>query len=60
MAKNEILDPLGPTCVSYGYFIQYFVCKCNFREISMIKMVILDQSKPISLHLKIKKLKIKK
>ena len=30
-------------------FHPYFVCKCSFREISMIKMVILDQSKPILL-----------
>ena len=30
-------------------FHPYFVCKCSFREISMIKIVILDQSKPISL-----------
>ena len=33
MAKNKILDFLDPTCVSYGYFIQYFACKCSFREI---------------------------
>ena len=55
MAKNGILDFSGPTCVSYGYFIHYFVCKCSFREIAMIKMGILDQTKPISLVLKIKK-----
>ena len=35
-----------------------FLCKSSFRVISMIKIVILDQSKPISLYLKIKKLKI--
>ena len=35
-------------------FRPYFVCKSSFRVISMIKMVILDQSKPISLLLKIK------
>ena len=56
MAKNEILDFSGPTCVSYRYFIQYFVCKCSFRKISMMKMVILDQSKPKSLYLKILKI----
>ena len=56
MAKNEILDFSGPTSVSYGNFIQYFVCKCSFREISMIKMVIWDQSKK----LKIQKSKIHK
>ena len=60
MAKNEVLGFSGPTCVSWGYFIQYFVCKCSFREISMITMVILDQSKPLSLYLKIKKSKIQK
>ena len=32
----------------------YFVSKTSFREISMIKMVILDQSKPILLISKIK------
>ena len=36
-----------------GLFHPYFVCKSSFREISMIKIVILDQSKPISLILKI-------
>ena len=30
-------------------FHPYFVRKCRFREISMIKIVILDKSKPISL-----------
>ena len=28
-------------------FHPYFACKCGFREISMIKIVILDQNKPI-------------
>ena len=60
MAKNEILDFSGSTCVIWGYFIQYFICKCSFREISMRKNVILDQSKPISLYFKIKKFKIQK
>ena len=36
-----------PNLHELGLFLQYFVCKCSFREISMIKMVILDQSKPI-------------
>ena len=36
-----------------GLFHLYFVCKCGFREISMIKIVIWDQSKQISLILKI-------
>ena len=60
MAKNEIFDFSGPTCVSYGYFIKYFVWKYSFREIAMIKIVIWDQSKPISLILKNKKFKIQK
>ena len=34
------------------------VCKSSFRVISMIKIVILDQSKPISVILKNKKYKI--
>ena len=42
-----------------GLFHPYFVCKCSFREISIIKMLILDQGKPISLILKIEKFKIK-
>ena len=37
-----------------GLFLPYFVCKSSFRVILMIKMVILDQCKPISLILKIK------
>ena len=53
MAKNEVLDFSGPTCLSSGYFIHILYV------ISMIKMVILYQSKPISLYLKIKKLKFK-
>ena len=32
-----------------GLFHPYFVSKSSFRVISMIKIVILDQSKPISL-----------
>ena len=35
-----------------GLFHLYFVCKSSFRVISMIKMVILEQSEPISLILK--------
>ena len=45
---------LRPNLPQLGLFHPYFVCKYSFREISMIKMVILDQSKPISLILKIK------
>ena len=48
-----------PNLHESGLFHPYFVCKCSFREISMIK-IIFDQSKPISLYLKIKKLKIEK
>ena len=44
---------------SFGLF-RPNLSQCSFREISMIKMVILDQNKPIWLILKIKKLKIKK
>ena len=43
-----------PNLRDLGLFHPYFVCKCSFREISMIKMVILHQNKPISLILKIK------
>ena len=57
-AKSEILDFSGPTCKSQSYFIQCFVCKCSFREISIIKMIILDQSKPILLIFNNKKSKI--
>ena len=40
-----------------GLFHSYFLCKCSFREISMIKMVILDQSKPILLIFENRKIK---
>ena len=43
-----------------GLFHPYFVCESSFTVSSMIKMVILDQIKPISLYLKIKKLEIQK
>ena len=36
----------------------YFVCKCSFREISMTKKVILDQSKPIFENKKFKNKKL--
>ena len=49
-----------PNLPQSGLFHPYFLCKSSFRVISMIKMVIWDQSKPISLYLKMKKLKIKK
>ena len=47
-----------PNLRELGLFHPYFVCKCSFREISMIKMFILDQNKPIWLLLNIKKSKI--
>ena len=47
-----------PNLRELGLFHPYFVCKCSFRKISLIKMVILDQSKPISLILKIEKSEI--
>ena len=43
---------------SVGLFHPYFICKSSFIIISMIKNVILDQSKPISLILKNKNSKI--
>ena len=43
-----------PNLPQLGLFRPYFVCESSFRVISMRKMVILDQSKPISLLLKIK------
>ena len=49
-----------PNLRELGLFHIYFVCKYSFREISVIKMVILDQSKPISLYLKIKNSKTEK
>ena len=55
------MDFSGPTCRSYSYFIRIFYVKVVFLVISMIKIVILDQSKPIlPLYLKIKKSKIQK
>ena len=42
-----------------GLFHPYFVCKCCFKKISMIKIVILNQSKSISLILKIENRKFK-
>ena len=41
-----------------GLFHPYFVCKSSFRVISMIKMVILDRSKPILLIFEEKKKKM--
>ena len=47
MSKNWTLNLSGPNLPQLGLFHPDFVCKSSFRVISMIKMVILDQSKPI-------------
>ena len=60
MSKKWSYRFFRPNLPQLGLFHPYFVCKCSFRVISMIKIVILDQSKPISLYFKIKKLKIQK
>ena len=54
MAKKWSFGHFRPNLPQLGLFHRYFLCKSNFRVISMIKIVILDQSKPISLYLKIK------
>ena len=51
--KNLSFWLFRPNLHELGLFHPYFAYKCSFREISMIKIVILDQSKPISLILKI-------
>ena len=53
MAKKWSLGLFRPNLPQLGLFHPYFVCKSSFRVISMIKMVIMDQSKPISLILKL-------
>ena len=58
MAKNLNFWIFRPNLPQLGLFHLYFVCKSSFRVISLIKIVILDQSKPISPYLKIKKSKI--
>ena len=58
MAKKLSFRLVRPNLPQLGLFHPYFVCKITFRVISMIKIVILDQSKPISLILKNKKLKL--
>ena len=57
MAKNESLGFFRPNLPQLGLFHPYFEGKNIFRVISMIKMVILNQGKPKSLYLKIKKIK---
>ena len=58
IAKKWSFGLFRPNLPQLGLFHSYFVCKNSFRVIWMIKMVILDQSKPISLYLKIKNSKI--
>ena len=60
MAKKLSFGLFRPNLPQLGLFHPYFVCKSSFRVISIINMVILDQSKPISLILKNKKSKIQK
>ena len=52
MAKKLSFGLFRPILPQLGLFHSYFECKCSFREISMIKMIILDQSQPILLILK--------
>ena len=49
-----------PNLPQLGLFHPSFVCQSNFRVISMIKMVVWDQNKPIWLCLKIQKSKNQK
>ena len=58
LQKMKILDFPGKNLHELELFHPYFECKCSFREISMIKIVILDQSKPISAILKTENSKI--
>ena len=60
MAKGGSLGLFRPNLPQLGLFHPYFVFKTSFRVISMIKIVILDQSKPISLIMRIKLSKIQK
>ena len=47
MAKKLSFGLFRPNMPQLGLFHPYFVCKRSFRVISMIKVVIFDQSKPI-------------
>ena len=49
MAKKWRFGLFKPNLPQLGLYHLYFVCTNSYRVISMIKMVILDQSKPISL-----------
>ena len=52
--KSGSFGLFRPNLPQLGLFYPYFECKSSFRVISMIKIVILDNSKPISLILKTK------
>ena len=60
MAKMWSFGHFRPNLPQLGLFHLYFLGKSSFRVILMRKIVILDQSKPITLYLKMKKLKIQK
>ena len=60
MSEKWSFGFFSPNLPLLGLFHPYFVYKSSFRVLSMTKMVTLDQSKPISLYLKIKKSKIQK
>ena len=49
MSKKWTSNFSGPNLPQLGLFHPFFEGKSNFRVISMIKIVILDQTKPISL-----------
>ena len=49
MAKKWRFGLFRPNLPQLGLLHTYFVCKSSSRVISMIKMAILDESKPISL-----------
>ena len=59
MAKKWSFGLFRPNLPQLGLFHPYFVSKISLRVISTIKIVILDQSKPISLILKKKNQKFK-
>ena len=54
MVKKLSFGVFRPDLPQLGLFHPYFVSKTSLRVISMIKIVILDESKPIWLILKIK------
>ena len=57
MEKNEFFGLFRPNLPQLRLFHPYFVCKCIFREISMMKMVILNKNKQIWIILKNKNIK---